>query len=404
MPTASQTGDNTSKAEAREKKYNGFSCPQEGLDLEFSRQIAVKFARKCLRRFLDRFGGILENSAEGLAGFLENWLGQDCSFEEAWSPFIGAIHEALLSPVEVVSDDILERAAGLGLHLTAAGYEGDWNLQLDSASTFRFDRFLLPPTGRLKVTARQNRVRLELGESSIAAPVIEAEKSAEGWDCLAGPAVVLPQLMIGGRAVIILPAEVFASQEGALFENVTPAGEALAITLGKYEQALALIARSCPEYLEWIGRAIRGIVPVNPLAEARCSGSDTLRPGLIYISTDESPFYLAEGMIHESTHQYMFMLTRLGPLENGADTTLYYSPVRRMNRPIGAIALAYHAFGNILLFFKGCVDNNLGEDDFIVEHMPRITGQMAELEKALRTSPGLSAQGRAIWEPLAARL
>jgi HEXXH motif-containing protein len=388
------------KADARQKRYNGFSCPQEGLDEEFARQVAVKFARKCLRRFLDRFAGLLESQAEGLKDFLEGWLEQDSSFEEAWSPFFGALHEALLQQGEPEADDILGRAGSLGLHLMAAGYEGAWSLYFESPVRLRFDRVLLPATDWLKVTAGADQARLELAGNC----TLQLIKSGLTWVYEGTKAVVLPQLMMGGRPVTFLPAAIFDCQEAALFETVTPALEDITTTLQMFEQAKAIIAESCPEYLEWIGRVIRGIVPVETLGEARCSGSDTYRPGLIYISTDESPIYLAEAMIHEATHQYMFLLTRLGPLENGADPTLYYSPVKQRNRPIGAIALAYHAFANVLFFYRGCVAQGLEDDEYLQEHRERVVEQLADLEKALRTSTGLSPQGRAIWEPLAVRI
>jgi HEXXH motif-containing protein len=342
----------------------------------------------------------LEGQAEGLKDFLEGWLEQDSSFEEAWSPFFGALHEALLQQGEPEADDILGRAGSLGLHLIAAGYEGAWSLYFESPVRLRFDRVLLPATDWLKVTAGADQARLELAGNC----TLQLIKSGLTWVYEGTKAVVLPQLMMGGRPVTFLSAAIFDSQEAALFETVTPALEDITTTLQMFEQAKAIIAESCPEYLEWIGRVIRGIVPVETLGEARCSGSDTYRPGLIYISTDESPIYLAEAMIHEATHQYMFLLTRLGPLENGADPTLYYSPVKQRTRPIGAIALAYHAFANVLFFYRGCVAQGLEDDEYLQEHRERVVEQLADLEKALRTSTGLSPQGRAIWEPLAVRI
>jgi HEXXH motif-containing protein len=74
-----------------------------------------------------------------------------------------------------------------------------------------------------------------------------------------------------------------------------------------------------------------------------------------------------------------------------------------MGRPILYIVFAYHAFGNVLLFYRmastrGLTINEPGVD--IDLQMESLENQLRQLEEALQTTKALTAIGKGLWEPL----
>jgi HEXXH motif-containing protein len=130
------------------------------------------------------------------------------------------------------------------------------------------------------------------------------------------------------------------------------------------------------------------------------SGSERFSPGVIYISNQHHRCPLAEMLVHEATHQYAYILTRLGPLDDGTDQTLYYSPIRNAGRPIRFIVLAYHAFANVLLFYRMARAHGLPDEEVLINGDAPLESHLETLEQALQRTSALTCFGRALWEPL----
>ena len=113
---------------------------------------------------------------------------------------------------------------------------------------------------------------------------------------------------------------------------------------------------------------------------------------------------LAEMLVHEATHQYMYILCRLGDIDDGSDPKLYYSPVRRMERPLWAIVLAYHAFANVLLLYRLCRQSGIEDDGYCSRHEALLVPQLRELERVLTQTNALTEIGRGLVEPLSERI
>lgn len=100
----------------------------------------------------------------------------------------------------------------------------------------------------------------------------------------------------------------------------------------------------------------------------------------------------------------MNLICRVGDIDDGTDTALYYSPFRRMNRPINAIVIAYHAFANVLMFYRMCHESGRVDSDYCLSQEKTLLLQLKQLEAALRSTRVLTPIGRALWEPLAQRV
>lgn len=134
------------------------------------------------------------------------------------------------------------------------------------------------------------------------------------------------------------------------------------------------------------------------------SGSYPDRPGVMTCSFPAPTEVLCELLVHEASHQYFHILGRLGDIEDGSDSNLYFSPLRGMTRPLIYILLGYHAVANMLLYQRAC----LQADSIHASHSEQRVSELHEcaeqLEAPLRGTSGLTLLGSSLWEPLAERL
>jgi HEXXH motif-containing protein len=87
------------------------------------------------------------------------------------------------------------------------------------------------------------------------------------------------------------------------------------------------------------------------------------------------------------------------------DDALYWSPYVQQNRSIDKILIAFHAFANIVLFYRDCLaagmmDNRETAQEEIADNLQHL-GPMGE---HLQHSRGLSPAGRTLFELLRGRL
>jgi len=161
------------------------------------------------------------------------------------------------------------------------------------------------------------------------------------------------------------------------------------------------VGKHSPQYLRWIQRLVRQILPLHDGPGMTTSSTAEWRPGVLYLANRLDPSALAEMLLHEGSHQYMYVLRRLGSLDDGSDPSLYYSPLSRQMRPLATIVLAYHAVGNILLFCRDCPSSSRLRPRRVEKDYSEA---LAAYEGVLRGSRALTRLGAALWEPISERL
>lgn len=167
--------------------------------------------------------------------------------------------------------------------------------------------------------------------------------------------------------------------------------------------ALDLLAVHAPHYSAWVMHLLRKVVPLAPKPGQWNSGGDNYQWGLIYSSAMGDALPIAETVIHEITHQYLFLATRLGPIDDGTETRLFYSPVRGIPRPIEFIVIAYHAFANVYLFYDELARCGV-EEARSREQLTTLLPQLRTLEEAIDATSALTSIGVALCQPLQRRL
>jgi HEXXH motif-containing protein len=388
--------------------YEGFACPQAGLDRQFADELVVEHAKQTTEAFLARNAGALDAAGRGLAPFLRDWLPCDERFETVWNIAFGDVYASLMRDDGYAADEV---AAAAALRLHECGRHGDWELALQRPVRFRFDRWLLPASDALRVRAAPGLVTI-------------GSRGADGWRTTAfahgtggwrsdEPAALRLFAERGMRWRVLTPEAVRSASLDGLLSNAlfthaqADAGPELLLRTGS--SAVTLIAELAQPYLEWIRLVATDLLPLPSAGpEMMHSGSNKLSPGVLALSNQRERCALAETLVHESTHQYFYILNKLGPVHDGSDSTLYFSPVRNTGRPIGFILMAYHAFANVLLFYRTALAHGLPDDEpgmlAPAAYAASLEAQMETLESALRTTRALTPLGRALWEPLSAEL
>jgi hypothetical protein len=171
------------------------------------------------------------------------------------------------------------------------------------------------------------------------------------------------------------------------------------------QESFDVIDRFAPEFGPWTLRLLRDIIPLDSAADCMRSGSSVAEPGSCHMSFRAGPVALAEMLVHETTHQYYYLATRCGPVDDGTDQQLYYSPAKECGRPIHYILIAYHAFANVLLFSHRCLaEGNEDTDGYLRRNVKSLTAWIRTFEEALQATNALTDCGRALWLPLARKL
>jgi len=376
--------------------FRGFSCPQEGLDEDVVELITTEYAREYVRRFVDRFEMDLERRGSGLSGFLSRWSNHPSTFNDVWDV---AVADCRTSVLGGNGSSVLRRAASLALRLHACGFRGEWDLMLDVRSRLRWQEWLLPEARWISVHSEGEEASVRLRQGQKMAEAVFRHRR-HSWE--AEGAKALPVAIGNGCQIVLLKSEAL---EGLNFGGrLTFARVPIPIILRSCVNALSLLHRDAAVYLPWVRRVLRSIVPVHAELSEMRSGSDFEKPGVVQVSFPITPVALAETLIHEASHQYFQILCRLGGVHDGSDTTLYYSPVRRIGRPIDKILLAYHAFANVVLFYRMCQDSGVRDSGYCERNEEQLIPQLEQLEAPLRATKALTPLGHALWEPLAERI
>ena len=213
---------------------------------------------------------------------------------------------------------------------------------------------------------------------------------------IASPADLSPT---AARRLLEADAYSFASDE-------TAATEEWQETL---RSAMALLDRAAPQYVPWVHTVVCHVIPLAARSGCFNSGGERCSPGVVCVSNQPLVWPLAEMLVHEATHQYMHIAMRLGAFDDGSDETQYYSPFRDKDRPLPYILIAYHAFGNVLLFYRTARKRGLVPDAWVTtgpfaDREATLESQLRIVEPVLRTASTLTELGEALWRPLARQL
>ena len=208
----------------------------------------------------------------------------------------------------------------------------------------------------------------------------------------------------GKRQLVLLPRS--AGLDGGAFYNADDAAAALETfppaLIETLTRALDLLEEHLPHYFDWVVRIIRRVAVLHFERNVLYSGSHEHQYGTIFISDNSRVLSVAEMLIHEASHQYFELLNKLGPTVHPGHTQLYYSPVKQCDRPLHKIMLAYHAFANVMLFYRGINEHGLA-DSHSAKFENVLNDELRQLEQPLLDNDAILPIGRALVDPLIER-
>jgi HEXXH motif-containing protein len=378
-------------------QLSGYSHPYGPLDVAFLESTSVKMARHITGSFLSRYSGMLAaRGSSDLAGVLEGWLSQSTVHETIWDDAFGQARACLTGPLG--DRLVLEAAAGLGSRLCATGVSARFGVTLERASRLTFASWLLPAAAKLQFESDGNEVSIELSGGGTDA-ALRLRRDGARWELASGDATAIVEVERGGGRVQLLQRDaLFPLAMGDLEPMI--AEVVSADVSSSIEEAFGILRDHAPRYADWVSRQARRIVPLASPPGLMMSSSSIYRPGTITMSHNAHPLGMAEILVHENTHEYLHLASSCGPVDDGSDTKLYFSPIRGVDRPISAILVAYHAVGNIALFYRECRRTNAPGKEYLDVSEPEAIAWLAELDGPLARTSSLTEVGRALYEPL----
>lgn len=335
----------------------------------------------------------------GVIDLLTHWLKGPIELGCAWTPAFGPLREvALNAGSRDPGAPGLASAAQFGLHLSACGVEYDWSACLDATTTLRFGELILPPTRRLQVTTDGGSIRIALdGDSHTLSRLPDG--TLQGGASLRR----LPVVERRGARLTLLTDAAESTWNSAFTAESRSVGGARAVA-DQCSAGLTLIDDYAPAWSRWVSAVGRELTPLDGSDGTMRSGSVENRPGQIGMSFPSTPVQVGEMFVHECSHQRFHIAKCLGRMVDVSHTKLYPSPIKRCDRPLEAILLAYHAFANVLLFYRSCLARGLDDGGYCQSNIERHGPELEQLARPLRESDGLSDLGRALWGPLAEQL
>jgi hypothetical protein len=382
-----------------EKGYTGFSCPFEPFDESLAQTIAAEYARSILGVFVERFAQVL--SKNGFSSLFSDLMDEDLPLELAWSSDLGNLKHATRLRDE---DHAMKSAAAFVLLAGANGFSGQWQLEFSKPANFFWDDWAFPGCDNLMVMSDGETARINLslaGEHT----QLSFVRSSDRWECQTPErAVRLPSFGSGTRRLVLLPRD--AALDSGFFrdaDDATPALQTFSPDLIEIlTKALDLLEAHVPQYFDWVVRIIRRVVVLHSEQDLLRSGSHENQYGTIHISDNLRVLSLSEMLIHEASHQYLELLTKLGPTVDPQHKKLYYSPVKQCDRPLHKILLAYHAFANVMLFYRDAAACGLA-DSYFKNLQNVLNDELNQLEQPLIKNEAILPIGKALIEPLIER-
>lgn len=385
----------------------GLACPAEALSQGALDALVDARAARLASLFLKCARRPLAERSAGLAAVLEDLRDRPGGLEGAWSSALGRLRLAMLArPLD--PHEALCAAAGVALHRAERGRPLTFEVTLERTAPFRFGRYELGLASRIALSSDGASVELSLTDDATSRPrLVTLRREGESGAWLSRSIPGAPVVRFGDRSV---PLYSSLPHGEPLPERLVPSSPAEAARAGElFEAAFGLVARRAPTYRAWVERAVRALIPVTSAPGTTASSSFELVPGVVALSHASPTLAVADALVHEASHQHFFLLSQCGPVDDGSDDGLYWSPAPRAYRPIGKILLAYHAFANIQLFLRECIDNGIGdsageERAACCALLAAYEAPVAELARPLDTTGALTPLGRALYEPLAARV
>ena len=320
-----------------------------------------------------------------------------------WSRTIGHLWRATLSQNEELTAGAI---VANGIHASVSGIRGNWDFRLPRPISFRISDVIL-------LSIRAGHIQSDHGtfhgvfEGDGA--TISLETASDGtvaWQSTGGKKrhMNAPRITVGDDVYHLVPSalasvELLPGHAKSEYDdqsvNIT-GSEQLSIALRNLENV-------SPEAYRWVSSVIREVIPLRAHSGNAGSTSSPWDCGTVALTMTgvANPVLFGEMLVHEASHQHFFLAKQLGPIDDGSDDCLYFSPLVGLDRPLEKMLLAYHAVVNMLLFYRsvrGRVDRPQAR--FIAKRTDYLFEKLNCISPVVSESTALTPLGKAMFEAL----
>lgn len=373
----------------------GFACPHEDFDGQMFSNIVREYAVSVLLLLHEKYGDALiadPAPLEGAVGLLSS-----------------VEHEGFLTPALGHCVGALKAGGGLAaaqrgvaqvmLALSAEGVPGTWAMEFAEPSSLHWDCYLLPEADRVEVSSDGAEARVIVRRGGRERACVFACASPSGaW--LSDDARGMAHTQ-DGHPAILLPSGGDLRALGLPQPPVPPLEEVTAAHARKVSECLESLDEHIPSCTSWVRRVLKYVSLVHSPPGHLQSGTFKGFCGLIYMTDLDDRLKTAEALVHEASHQYFSTLACLGDMVKDAGK-LFYSPFVRRDRPPDRILFAYHAFANVEMLYRGCLEAGV-ETGQCEKSMADMAPEVGAVERILLSEVELTPLGSSIFEPLVQR-
>jgi hypothetical protein len=312
-------------------EFRVLSNPYEGDTAKLASSLASNICAEALQLFFEQFSAPLALESDQCLA-LSSFFGQENQFARCWTPAVPFCLLAVLNPQCLSPNFAL---LDLLVHGIQHGLQGNFKIELPRARKVNWGDLTLVLEGTVRFV------------------------SENGLTKLCNQAAVYP--LCENRHERFLSTQ--DRKIRLLTQNDCPSWYNLDVPLVPYPDplytdqlraALDLLSTYAPQYYLWVAQIITHIAIIDAPDRRLHSSSSLLHWGAIAVSACDEPLRACEMLIHEASHQYFHLLARLvAPVNEDPE---FYSPLKNKPRPLSKLMLGYHAFANVYLFYRKCME------------------------------------------------
>jgi HEXXH motif-containing protein len=307
-----------------------------------------------------------------------------------WAPELGYTFQLTHQKGALVDNSL----AQLALYNARLGKVQDLRVKAARGSYLMVAGVTIGSAGSIEVRSNENEI--EVSSENIN---LEFEKVESYWECTSHPGVWRKRAL--GTNVVVTGGNCLDPE---LVYAVDPPGDTngFEIAIRNIEEAVSLILACVPEYGPWCERVLRHVHVIGKTREdASFSRSAASRPGYVVASAPMPVVLQAEMLVHESTHQYYFLLELLTRVPTNPEAKeKFFSPLVGRERPIERLLVAYHAVANMLMFHDALLRNYPEHADLARERLGVLKPAGAHLLGTISQNAHLlTADANAFWQP-----
>lgn len=353
----------------------------EGCDL--LEALTIESCRQAVRAFVKNVSSRVDLPTP-LITVLSNFSERITKFEDAWDPVLGAIYHAQRNQDALFLSRV---SVELAIRAHTAGEAGSWHLEFPFPTSIPLATSLIDDVSALTAEADGQATWLEIVTQTGSIQRVLVGSDGQSWHTGIREPTLANFAYRTREDYSASPAPVEPEMVNALAGGIY------------------LLDTTSPLYAEWVRRVVRQVAPIQCHGTQVSSWSSLHYPGLVSLTLFDSPLDMAETLVHEASHQRYHMLDRCLPMIRlGAAETLAWSPIKQCHRPLPMILLAFHAFGNIALFFRDVRASGALDHAGFRYHMSDLCAWLPAMAETLGCSRALTCDGDRFWRDLYARV